>query len=177
MAKGLWHRCTNRLLHALARHLPGSVGLRPALHRLRGVKIGHGVFIGDEVYIENEYPESVEIGDGVQISVRAIIVAHTRGPGQVVLGRNVFIGPNVVVACAGGKRIVIGDGAVISAGCVITRDVGAGILVANEQPKAIARATVSMADAQTIDSFIRGLVPIRRRNPRPSNSAGSQSGN
>ena len=57
VAKATW----NRLLHVAARQLPGSTSVRPFLHRLRGVKIGRRVFIADDVYLENEYPERVEI--------------------------------------------------------------------------------------------------------------------
>ena len=45
----------------MARFLPGSTSLRPFLHKLRGVRIQGDVFIGDDVYIENEYPECIEI--------------------------------------------------------------------------------------------------------------------
>src|SRR5262249_7048085 len=60
--KNLLRRGSNRILHKLARAVPGSTTLRPALHRWRGVAIGHNVFIGDDVYLENEFPELVEIG-------------------------------------------------------------------------------------------------------------------
>ena len=61
----LLRRISNRLCHLMARQLPGATGLRIALHRFRGVTIGTGVFIGDDVYLENEYPERLEIHDGV----------------------------------------------------------------------------------------------------------------
>ncbi len=57
---------SNRLLHLMARQLPGATGLRVRLHRWRGVKVGLNVFIGDEVYLENEYPERIEIQDGAR---------------------------------------------------------------------------------------------------------------
>ncbi len=83
--KPLVVRFVRRILHSLARILPGATSVRPFLHRLRGVRIGKNVFIGDEVYLENEYPERVEIQDGVRISVRATILAHTLGPGNVII--------------------------------------------------------------------------------------------
>src|SRR5262245_46142038 len=80
MTKSFLRRVWNRLLHQLARLLPGATSFRPSLHRLRGVKIHGKVFIGDDVYLENEYPECVEIHDGVQIGLRTTIISHTRGP-------------------------------------------------------------------------------------------------
>ena len=162
MSKSTLRRSLNRLLHTLARRLPGSTSLRPLLHRLRGVRIGQNVFIGDEVYLESEYPESIQLGDGVQISVRAIIIAHTRGAGAVIVGKNAYIGPNAVIACNGGRTLKIGDGAVIAAGTVITRDVPPGMLVGNKAPEILAKASISLCEAQSFDEFVRGLVPIRR---------------
>ena len=68
----------------MARFLPGATTLRPFLHKLRGVKIYGKVFIGDDVYIENEHPECVEIHEGVQIVLRTNIIAHFRGTGKII---------------------------------------------------------------------------------------------
>jgi UDP-3-O-[3-hydroxymyristoyl] glucosamine N-acyltransferase len=127
------------------------------------VKLGHDVFIGDEVYIENEYPECVEIGNGVQISIRTIILAHTRGAGKVVIDDHAYIGPNVVIACSGTRTLRIGVGAVISAGCVITRDVAPRVLVSSEAPRPVAHAKLSLSETESFQEFIRGLTPIRDR--------------
>src|SRR5438270_13086007 len=86
--KSLLRRLSNRVLHTLCRSLPGAGSLRVFLHRLRGVHMGNGVFIGDDVYIENEYPEAVEIQDGASVTLRCVILAHTRGPGRVVIEKN-----------------------------------------------------------------------------------------
>ena len=94
MSKSLARRMANRLLHSVARFGPGSTSLRTTLHRARGVLVGKSVFIGEDVYIDNEYPECVEIHDGAQISLRAIIIAHTRGPGRVIIEKDAFVGPN-----------------------------------------------------------------------------------
>jgi heptaprenylglycerol acetyltransferase len=163
--KILLRRGLNRLLHFLARHGAGSTSLRPMLHRWRGVKIGRDVFIGEEVYIENEYPECVEIGNEVQISIRAIILAHTRGSGKVVIGDRAYIGPNVVISCPGKRILRIGDGSVISAGCVITRDVPPRVLVSNEPPRPVAHVRVSLSETDSFQEFVRGLTPIRGRAP------------
>jgi acetyltransferase-like isoleucine patch superfamily enzyme len=155
-------RILNRLLHRLARSSPGSTTLRPLLHRWRGARIGAGVFIGDDVYLENEFPDRVEIQDNVQISIRAIIIAHTRGPGRVIIERDAFIGPNSVLICGAGRTLRIGRGAVIGAGSVITRSVPAGYYVSAPSPTPIATVGVPLPVATTMEEFLAGLKPIRR---------------
>jgi acetyltransferase-like isoleucine patch superfamily enzyme len=97
--------------------------LRPLLHRLRGVTVGDGVFIGEEVYIETDFPECVEIQEGALVLLRSTIVAHCWGPGRVVIGRRAWVGPNCVIAAASGKTLVIGEGACLAAGSVVTSSV------------------------------------------------------
>jgi acetyltransferase-like isoleucine patch superfamily enzyme len=126
------------------------------------VQIGKEVFIGDDVYLENEHPDAVEIQDGVHISVRAIILAHTRGAGRIVIERDAFIGINSVIASSGNKVLRIGEGAVVGAGVVITRDVPAHIFVANEAPKPVANVGVPLTKAETVEEFARALTPLQR---------------
>ncbi len=161
MKKSLPRRAFNRILHFLARHGPGSTGLRPRLHRFRGVNVWKDVFIGDEVYLENEYPEAVEIQDGVQISVRAIIIAHTHGTGKVIIEKDAFVGPNTVVISSGDRSVRIGEGAVIGAGVIVTKNVAPHMFIANESAKVVAKALVPLTRAEKVEDFIRGLVPIR----------------
>ncbi len=172
--KGYFREGLNRILHLLARFGPGATRLRPILHRLRGVKIHGDVFIGDDVYLENEYPECVEIHDNVQISVRAMILAHTRGPGQVIIGKEAYIGPNSVIVTSGGRVLKIGEGAVIAAGSVITKDVGAHTFVSGAQAKAIALARVPLTKADSLEDFIRGLAPLRHTTTAKANQSGSK---
>ena len=163
MPKGTLKRLSHRMLHLLARFAPGATGFRPFLHRLRGVQIGKDVFIGDEVYLDNEYPERIEIQDGVQISIRATILAHTRGPGRVVLEKNAYIGPHVLLVTSEGKVLRIGEGAVVGAGCVITKDVDSHTLVMGEFGKAIAEVRLPLSRADRLEDFIKGLAPLKDR--------------
>ena len=160
--KNVCRRIWNRLFHSLARTLPGATSLRLFLHRLRGVKIGSDVFIGEDVYLENEYPEAIEIGDGVQISLRAVLIAHTRGPGKIVIGKNAYIGPSVMLISSSGRTLKIGEGAVVGAGVVVSNDIADHMFVPSPQAKAVARATIPLATAEKIEDFIRGLVPVGR---------------
>jgi serine acetyltransferase len=158
----LLSRLSNRLLHLMARQLPGATGLRVRLHRWRGVKVGSNVFIGDEVYLENEYPSRIEIQDGAQISIRAMVLAHTRGPGWVVIERDAFIGPNAVIVTSSGKTLRIGEGAVVGAGVVITKDVPARSFIPPQPASPVATVTVPLARADRIEDFTRGLIPLRK---------------
>ena len=108
----------------MARFLPGSTTLRPFLHRLRGAKIHGKVFIGDDVYLENEYPERVEIHDGAAILVRSTLIAHfdyrePGGQGKIIIEKNAVILANCTIVCSPGHSLTIGEGSVISAGSVV----------------------------------------------------------
>jgi len=163
VAKGALIKFYGRALHLMARFAPGATSFRPFLHRLRGVQIGKDVFIGDEVYLENEYPERVEIHDGVQISVRATILAHTRGPGRVVLEKNAYVGPHALLVTSEGKVLRIGEGAVVGAGCVITKDVDSQTLVMGEFGKPIAKVRLPLSKADRMEDFVKGLAPLKYR--------------
>lgn len=141
--------------------MPGSMTLRPFLHRLRGIKIGPGVFIGDEVYLENEFPECIEIHAGAQIGIRSIILAHIRGSGRVIIEKNVWIGPQCVIAVSPDRVLRIGEGAVIGPASVITSDIPAKSFVAPDRPRHIADAAVPLAKAETYSSFLHGLRPLK----------------
>jgi len=163
MEKGKIRGLANRLLHLVARVFPGAASFRPFLHRLRGVQVGEHVFIGDDVYLENEYPEQLEIQDGVQISIRAIILAHTRGAGKVVLEKDCYIGPHVVIMTSAGKTLRIGAGAVIGAGCVITKDVKPRMFVSGEFGRAVAEARVPLSKSDSMEQFVKGLMPLKAK--------------
>lgn len=160
--KSLFRRVFNRFLAMGARFAPGGSTLRPMLHRLRGVKITGRVFIGDDVYIENEYPELVEIDDGAQIMIRCTILAHTHGAGRVVIGKNAFIGAHSVVAAPSGRTLRIDEGAVVVAGSIISSDVPAHTLIGPERPKPVAMATVPLTMRTPYQAFLFGLRPLKK---------------
>jgi acetyltransferase-like isoleucine patch superfamily enzyme len=160
-SKGLARRASNRLCHLLARYSPGATTARPFLHRLRGVSIGERVFIGDEVYIDNEYPECVTIASDVQIGIRCIILAHTRGPGTVVIEKAAYIGPNSVIFGPSGRTLTVGEGAVIAAGSVVTASVPSFTMVRGNPAVAVARVTVPLSLADRYEDFVAGLAPIK----------------
>jgi acetyltransferase-like isoleucine patch superfamily enzyme len=161
--KSIVRRSANRIVAIIARFAPGVGSLRPFLHKLRGVRIYGRVFIGDDVYLENEYPECIELHDGAQINLRSILIAHTRGPGRIIVGKDSFVGANCVIAASPGVTLTIGEGAVIATSSVITSDVAPGTLVGNDKAKPLARATVPLTMSTEYDRFLAGLRPLNRK--------------
>ena len=158
--KGIPRKILNRILHLAARFCPGAMTLRPFLHKLRGVKISKGVFIGEDVYLENEYPESIEIHEDAQIALRTTIIAHLRGTGKVIIGKKVWIGAGCIIAAGPNKTLTIGDGSALAAGSVVTRDVPSYTLVGGVPAKPISKITVPMTVDTPYLDFKNGLVPL-----------------
>ena len=158
--KNFAKRLANRAIHILARFSPGTINLRPFLHRMRGVKISGRIFIGEEVYLENEYPECIEIHDEVVIALRVTMVAHLRGPGRIIVQKKAWIGSGCIIAAAGGQTLTIGEGSALAAGSVVTRDVPSYTLVGGVPAKPIARITVPLTLDTSYLDFKKGLTPI-----------------
>jgi len=152
------------LLHFIARVLPGGFGLRPHLHRLRGVKIAENVWIGDDVYIDDECPETVEIHEGVLIANRCTIIGHTKGEGKIVIEQRAAIGAGSIIVCVSGQTLTIGRGSVISAGSAITSSIPPYTLCGPPRIQVFGTVTVPFPDAETFNEFRRGLMPIRAGN-------------
>lgn len=163
MKKSAVRRVLNRILGMVARFAPGATSLRPLLHKLRGVRITGRVFIGDDVYMENEYPDCIELHDGAQICLRSILIAHTRGSGRIVIGKDAFVGANCVLTASPGATLTVGEGAVVATSSVITSDVPAHTLVGNEKAKPLASATVAFTMETPYDQFLAGLRPLKRK--------------
>jgi len=160
MHKSLPRQIINRILHLIAQFAPGATTFRPWLHRLRGVKIHGSVFIGDQVYLENAYPECIEINDGVQIALRSTLISHFRGEGKIIIGRNVWIGLNCNIAASPGQTLTIGEGSAIGMGSNVNRDVPPYTFVVGSPAKPIARITVPMTLNTTYEDFKKGLVRL-----------------
>lgn len=161
MAQSIPRRMINRVLHLIARFGPGASSFRPFIHRIRGVKMGSGVWIGEEVYLENNYPDRIEIGAQTQIVMQTTVIAHFRGPGKIVIGPKVWIGARCTIAAAAGQTLTIGEGAAAAAGAVITKDVPPYTLVAGVPAKPIAKITVPMLLDTTYEAFKAGLEKLR----------------
>jgi acetyltransferase-like isoleucine patch superfamily enzyme len=148
----------NRLLQHLANWVPGSMGLRVLLHRMRGVRIGQGTWIGYEALIETAYPSLVTIGSNVTIGMRTTIIAHFQELTGVTIGNNVYVGPCAVIL----PGVNIGEGAVITAGSVVTTSVPAMTVVQGNPAKRIARCGMPLLVNTSRREFTRHLRKLER---------------
>jgi acetyltransferase-like isoleucine patch superfamily enzyme len=160
--KSLARHAFNRFLHLLGRFGPGGATLRPFFHRMRGVKIGKNVWIGDDVYLDNEFPECVELEDGAMIELRSTILAHTHGAGRVVIGKNAFIGAGAIVVTSANRTLVIGEGSVIMASSLVTGSVAPYTLYGSDASKPLARITKPFTESTTYEEFMTTLRPLSR---------------
>jgi acetyltransferase-like isoleucine patch superfamily enzyme len=162
---------SNRVLQVVALFAPGGDSTRVALHRLRGVEIGEGTWIGFDTMIEPAYPRRVSIGNRVAISIRVLILAHFAHQGRdretsggeleervsVRIEDDAFIGPGAVIM----PNVTIGAGAVVTAGSVVTRSVAPLTMVQGNPAKPIARCGVPLGLETPIKEFYRRLTPIK----------------
>jgi acetyltransferase-like isoleucine patch superfamily enzyme len=166
-----------RILHKLAFIIPGGYGMRPWLHRLRGVSVGKNVWIAQYVYIDELHPEDVTIGEGTTIGLRTSIFTHFYwGPrrstnrAKVVIEKNVFIGPHCVIL----PNVRIGEGAVIKAGSVVSRNVPAHAFWGPPASEVLGVVTVPLTSEHTYAEFVRG-VRLRRKHKEVHDNPGDPS--
>ncbi len=160
-------KAVNRIMQMLSSVAPGGYTIRPRLHALRGVHIGKDVWIGQYVYIDENHPDAVKIGDNCAINIRTSIYAHMYfGPPkkiggfvkEVVIENNVFIGPHCLIL----PGVHIGEGAVIKGGTVVSRNVPPYTLWGMPDAGPLAKITVPLKPGHTYQEFVRGLRPIRK---------------
>jgi acetyltransferase-like isoleucine patch superfamily enzyme len=130
IGKGIWVRILSRLAYF---SFPFQVTV--FLHRLRGVKVGKKSHIARYVFIDDRNPELVEIGKGVAITTRVMILCHQRNldsykpgmyamhcpfeQGRVIIKDGAHIGIGAIIL----PGVTIGEGAVIGAGAVVSKDI------------------------------------------------------
>jgi len=162
----LLHDLKIRFLQALAQFAPGATGVRVALHRWRGVRIGQRVFISTDVIVETAHPELVSIGDNVVLGVRSTIIAHFNDLTRQILGTrrysvsiedDVWIGPGAIIL----PGVTIGRGSVVTAGSVVSGSVPAMVVVQGNPARPIARCEVPLGSQSSATEFYRRLKTLR----------------
>lgn len=133
--RGVLRVLAQKLLHQWARGcIPAFLRIR--LYRAMGVAIGKNVFVGLDTWLDDQFPELIEIEDDVTISFRVTVVVHDDArrmnaviPGAldgtvapVRLRRGCYLGAGCLLL----PGVTIGERAVVGAGAVVTRDVPAG---------------------------------------------------
>jgi maltose O-acetyltransferase len=124
----------------LTTRLRGDMDVR----RLRraGATVGERVFIGAGALVDSDFAFLIDIGSGVRIAPRAVVLAHdastknTLGKtrlARVRIGDGAFIGAGAIVLPGSD----IGEGAVIGAGAVVRGVVLPGRLVAGNPAREI----------------------------------------
>lgn len=143
-------RVLGKFLQFAARKIPFIPNkIRVKCQHLHGVNFTdwRSVFVGEDVYFDDIYPEDITVGRNARITAGVRILTHyfdTRFQpiperpfrfyrGQVVIGDNVFIGVNTVIA----KPVTIGTGAVIGANSVVTRDIPENAIVVGSPAKVV----------------------------------------
>ena len=150
----------NRFFHLAARNLPGMYGLRPNLHRKRGVRMRGDVAIAADVYIDDAHPENLEIGDDVYLGVGSKIITHMRDEiGRVVIGDKVFIGVGAVIL----PNVTIGEGSVVTANSVVNDDVPPYTMVGGNPARPLKKITYPLGYSGDPRKFREGLLPLNKK--------------
>jgi acetyltransferase-like isoleucine patch superfamily enzyme len=123
-----------------------SYKARVVFVRQCGIKVGSGVFIGNLVMFDSEYPELIEIEDEVSIALGSIIIAHSAGspfqarlklvnsaPEKVVLKKGCWIGAGAIIL----PGTTIGEASIVAAGSVVSQDVPPYTLVAGNPARPV----------------------------------------
>jgi len=133
--QGLARKIKVRVLHKVAKVCHPS-SLRILLHKARGVQIGEGVFIGEQVHLDDYAPELIKLANGVRVAAQTIIMSHKRDIGgcykkemkavevpikhfETILEEDVQVGIRSIIM----PGVRIGKGAIIGAGSLVTRDI------------------------------------------------------
>ena len=131
------------ITHLIAMQIPlGRV--KRFFYRLRGTKIGKNVDISHGVFLEESFPELIEIEDNVDISPNVIIVTHDSSnrcldstlsikKGKVIIKRNAYVGAGAIIL----PGVTIGEFAIVAAGAVVTKDVPSRTIVAGVPARVI----------------------------------------
>lgn len=138
----------NTILLLIAYACPSSK-LRILFHRLRGVNIGKGCYIGMFCFIDNLYPEYIYIEDGATVNTGTMLIAHFNPLIRFKRVLQAKVSPIVIkegaiiaVKCIILPGVIVGESAIVSAGSVVIEDVEARTLVRGNPAKKVSRINI-----------------------------------
>ena len=137
-----------KILHIIARFMIHPK-IRVIIYKKMGVNIGKNVFIGLDTYLDDQYPELINIEDDVTISVRGMVIVHDdakkldmttserkEGEGTVApvnIKKGAYIGAGAILL----PGCTIGENAIIGAGAVVTKDISSNSIAVGAPAKVI----------------------------------------
>ncbi|HKZ40221.1 MAG TPA: acyltransferase [Candidatus Hodarchaeales archaeon] len=140
-------KTTGRIWRILAWLAP-IYQFRAAMCRRSGVKVGKGVYIGNLVVFDGEFPEYITLEREVSLGPGVIIMAHSsaspflaragifyESPKPVLVKRGAWIASGAIVL----PGVTIGEGAIVAAGAVVSKDVPAFTVVAGNPARTISK--------------------------------------
>jgi len=127
-----------RTMKVLVRHIP-DFRLRIACLRLAGYQVGRGVYLGEDLIIQDEISDRgrITIGERVAIASRVTLVTvsspnnselsevYPPVHGSIIIEDDAWIGTAAVIL----PGVHIGAGSVIGASALVTRSVPSGAIV------------------------------------------------
>lgn len=130
--KFLLYAAIRRYILLVGMNLFPFSSMRAFLLRLCGVRVGHGCYIGFNVFVDTNFPNLIVIGNNVTISHSCSIITHTMTPVHSPLGS--YYNHEKCVTINTGSWI--GMHTIILPGAIIGNDsfIGAGSVVVGKMP-------------------------------------------
>lgn len=127
-------------------------GVKPALrnaerYRRKGIKIGKGTYIYNNVHLDLSQGTSIEIGKNSCLTGCSVLShdaaikrfgAYESLTAKTKIGDNVFIGWQAIIL----KGVTIGDNVIVGAGSVVTKGIPSDSVVAGNPAKIITTTEV-----------------------------------
>ena len=133
----LWRPIRKYLNVVIIPNIPFN-GLRIAMYRWLGYKIGKKVFIGMKCYMDDLEPSHTHIGNNVTISYGCYFALHGKGQNRnyIIIKDGAYVGMRANVIARNGE-LVVGEKAIVGACSLVNKSVEAQTTVAGVPAKVI----------------------------------------
>lgn len=160
----------NKILQYVARKFLLPPSFRTVLQSLRGVRFidPKSVFLGEDVFIDEVFPDRVKIGRNVMITEGVMIFTHLYDPAysqhamevkDVVIEDDVFIGARSLIL----NGVKVGKGAVVGAASVVTKDIKPYAIVAGSPAREVGnRGSLSANELRSMGALRRQIPQVNR---------------